>query len=53
MPDRDVLWVAVDEGQDLAPLQRKATTMAAAASHPVSGRIYRMTQAGPQPALAD
>jgi hypothetical protein len=53
MPDRDVLWVAVDEGQDLAPLQRKAKTMAAAASHPVSGRIYRMTQAGPQPALAD
>ncbi len=53
MPDRDVLWVAFDEGQDLAQLQRKATTMAAAASHPVSGRIYRMTQAGPQPALAD
>ena len=53
MPDRDVLWVAFDEGQDLAQLQRKAATMAAAASHPVSGRIYRMTQAGPQPALAD
>ncbi len=53
MPDRDVLWVAFDEGQDLAQLQRKAATMAAAASHPVSGRIYRMTQTGPQPALAD
>jgi len=52
MPDRDVLWVALDEGQDLAALERKATTMARAAAHPVSGRVYRLASEGPKPAIA-
>lgn len=52
MPDRDVLWVAVDEGQDLAALERKAAAMSAVASHPVSGSVYRLDADGPRHALA-
>lgn len=52
MPDRDVLWVALDEGQDLAALERKAATMASASAHPVSGRVYRLAAHGPKPAIA-
>jgi hypothetical protein len=52
MPDRDVLWVAIDEGQDLAALERKASAMAAVASHPVSGSVYRLAADGPQHVVA-
>jgi hypothetical protein len=52
MPDRDVLWVALDEGQDLSALERKATTMSLAAAHPVSGRVYRLAADGPKPVIA-
>lgn len=52
MPDRDVLWVAIDEGQDLETLERKASAMAASASHPVSGSVYRLAEDGPRHAVA-
>ncbi len=47
MPDRDVLWVAFDEGQDIDALEHRAAAMASVASHPVSGSVYRLAEAGP------
>lgn len=47
MPDRDVLWLARDTGQDTAPLLQKAHTMCVAAAHPISDRIYRLSSEGP------
>lgn len=43
MPDRDTLWVAQEEGQDLARLMTAAEAMAQEAPHPVSGRLFRFT----------
>lgn len=51
MPDRDVLWIARDEGQDVEDLQHKAHTMCAAAAHPISDRIYRLSADGPVEAV--
>jgi uncharacterized protein YtpQ (UPF0354 family) len=42
MPDRDLLWIASDRDQDLPALSAAAATMAQAARHPVSDRIYRL-----------
>lgn len=42
IPDRDVLWVGSERGQDLARLMAQAGSMAEAAPHPVSDRIYRV-----------
>jgi uncharacterized protein YtpQ (UPF0354 family) len=42
MPDRDLLWIASERDQDLPRLAAAAATMAQAAPHPVSDRIYRL-----------
>jgi uncharacterized protein YtpQ (UPF0354 family) len=42
MPDRDLLWIASDQGQDLPALSAAAATMAQTSQHPVSDRIYRL-----------
>jgi hypothetical protein len=42
MPDRDALWVGTDRGQDLGRLMAQAESMAHAAPHPVSDRLYRV-----------
>lgn len=49
MPDRDVLWVANAEGQDLTTLGAAAAAMAAAAPHPISDRLYRLTDGRLEP----
>lgn len=44
IPDRDVLWVAMEEGQDLGRLASTAQQIAATAEHPVSAHVYRTRQ---------
>jgi uncharacterized protein YtpQ (UPF0354 family) len=50
MPDRDVLWVAREEGQDLAQLMSVAEAMARSAPHPVSAGVFRITGGRLEPA---
>ena len=47
MPERDVLWLAREEGQDLSRLEQQAQAMAAASSHPISDHVYRLAADGP------
>lgn len=42
IPDRDVLWVGSERNQDLARLMAQAGSMAEAAPHRVSDRLYRV-----------
>lgn len=42
MPDRDVLWLARDEGQSVETLAVAAGAMARVAPHPISDRVYRL-----------
>lgn len=41
VPDRDTLWVAQEEGQNLASLMAATEAMAQQAPHPVSDRLFR------------
>jgi uncharacterized protein YtpQ (UPF0354 family) len=41
MPDRDVLWVGPEQGQDLATLMATTSDIARDAAHPVSGELFR------------
>ena len=50
MPDRDVLWVAREEGQDLARLMSVTEAMARSAPHPVSAGVFRVTGGHLEPA---
>lgn len=43
MPDRDTLWVGRDNGHNLEQLMATTEAVAAAAAHPVSPRVYRLT----------
>lgn len=47
IPERDLLWIARDEGQDVVRLQQKAQAMAAASAHPISEHVYRLSVDGP------
>jgi hypothetical protein len=51
MPDRDVLWVAREEGQDLAQLMSVTEAMARSAPHPVSTSVFRVTGGHLEPAV--
>jgi hypothetical protein len=51
MPDRDVLWVAREEGQDLVQLMSVTEAMARAAPHPVSTNLFRVTDGHLEPAV--
>lgn len=42
IPDRDTLWVAQEEGQDLAALMAATSQQASRSSHPISGELYRL-----------
>ncbi|MGE3172392.1 MAG: DUF1444 family protein [Planctomycetota bacterium] len=42
IPDRDLLWVGNERGQDLATLMARAESMAQQAPHPVSDRLFRL-----------
>ncbi len=42
IPDRDLLWVGNEHNQDLTTLMAQAGSMAQAAAHPVSDRLYRL-----------
>jgi uncharacterized protein YtpQ (UPF0354 family) len=43
IPDRDVLWVGREQGQDLAKLMATTEEIARTAPHPVSASVYRVT----------
>jgi hypothetical protein len=43
IPDRDTLWVGPEAGQDLGKLMATTEAIAEHAAHPVSGRVYRLT----------
>lgn len=49
MPDRDVLWVAVEGGQDLPQLMATTQQLAAKAEHPVSAQLYRTSNGRLEP----
>ncbi|MBK8095697.1 MAG: DUF1444 family protein [Planctomycetes bacterium] len=42
MPDRDVLWVGQERGQDLASLMATTEAIARDAAHPVSPHLFRV-----------
>jgi len=42
MPDRDVLWVAQEQGQNLDTLMAATERIVATAAHPVSAEVYRL-----------
>lgn len=42
MPDRDVLWVGQEQGQDLAGLMANTADLNRRAAHPVSPSLYRV-----------
>ncbi len=42
IPDRDLLWIGNEHNQDLGKLMAQAGSMAQAAAHPVSDRLYRV-----------
>jgi uncharacterized protein YtpQ (UPF0354 family) len=52
MPDRDTLWVAPESGQDLARLMATMEDVREHAPHPVSGRLYRLTDGRLEPVPA-
>jgi len=61
MPDRDTLWIGREPGADgvarrpdrqLAALVAAAASMARAAPHPISDRIYRLKNGVPEPVNA-
>jgi uncharacterized protein YtpQ (UPF0354 family) len=41
IPDRDLLWVGPEQGQDLATLMATASNVARDAPHPVSSEVFR------------
>ncbi|MBL8754094.1 MAG: hypothetical protein JNK15_12410 [Planctomycetes bacterium] len=43
IPDRDTLWVGPEAGQNLAQLMATTEDIANHATHPVSDRVYRVT----------
>lgn len=49
VPDRDLLWVAQERGQDLASLMATTEQIARTAPHPVSSQLYRVTDGRLQP----
>lgn len=52
LPDRDVLWVGNEHNQDLGKLMAQAGSMAQAAAHPVSDRLYRVRDGYLEPVTA-
>lgn len=53
IPDRDVLWVGMEEGQDLPGLMAATQDLAAAAVHPVSAQLYRARKGQLEPVRVD
>lgn len=53
VPDRDVLWAGPAEGQDLAQLMRTTERLAERAPHPVSAKVFRVTDGRLEPLRAD
>ena len=43
VPDRDVLWAAPEQGQDVEALIDKTADLAERATHPVSEKLFRIT----------
>lgn len=43
IPDRDTLWIGPEQGQDLAQLMAQTEELSQRSTHPVSPRVYRVT----------
>jgi uncharacterized protein YtpQ (UPF0354 family) len=48
IPDRDTLWVGPEQGQNLEALMATTEQIAADSPHPVSPRVFRLSEAGLQ-----
>lgn len=49
VPDRDILWAAPEHGQDVDALIGTTASIAERASHPVSGKLFRISDGRIEP----